>query len=286
MILVGDETHTTRSLVRDGRAGSAWDDILVVVRAPTRVVVEGDAIAWLAARESLGGASVVTSLPDASETSMARDDWGRWYEDTVALLLAKVAPGAVAMFYQTDVRADGLWVDKAAPCLRASALTGVALAFHKVVCRAPPGTPRAGLAGFAHLLCFSRDVREDPKRPTPDVLPHAGRTTWTRGMGLDACLFACRWIAEHTPTRTIVDPFCGHGSVLAVANALGLDAVGVELGAKRARRARTLQVVLGPDGPAFSGGRRAPRGPRPSRPARRSGRCPRARWPRRRPTPR
>ena len=260
--------------------------ILAVVREPTRVGVEGDAIAWLSARESLGGASVVTSLPDASETSAAPADWVRWYEDAVALLLARVAPGAAAMFYQTDVRFDGVWVDKAAPCLRAAAHTGLALVFHKVVCRAPPGTPRAGLAGFAHLLCFSRDLREDPRRPTADVLPHAGGTTWTRGMGLDACLFACRWIAEHSRTRTIVDPFCGHGTVLAVANALGLDAVGVERGGKRARRARALQVVLGPDGPAFSAGRRAPRGLRPSRPARRSGRCRRARRPRRRRSPR
>jgi cobalt-zinc-cadmium efflux system outer membrane protein len=33
-----------------------------------------------------------------------------------------------------------------------------------------------------------------------------------------------------------VDPFCGHGTVLAVSNAMGLDSIGVELGGKRARR--------------------------------------------------
>lgn len=234
------------------------------MREPTRAVVEGDALDWLAARESLGGASVVTSLPDSSELSLDRRAWERWFEDAAALVLAKTAPAAVAIFYQTDVRDHGAWVDKAAPCLRAAARVHVPVVFHKVVCRAPPGTPRSALAGFSHLLCFSREVREDPRRPTPDVLPSAGASTWTRGMGLEACLFACRWIAEHTRTRTIVDPFCGHGTVLAVANALGLDAVGVEKGAKRARRARSLRVVLGPGGPAFVAGEPAPppRGPR------------------------
>ncbi|MEI8255492.1 MAG: SAM-dependent methyltransferase, partial [Deltaproteobacteria bacterium] len=42
--------------------------------------------------------------------------------------------------------------------------------------------------------------------------------------------------------RTVLDPFCGIGSMLAVANAHGMDAVGVELSAKRAARARTLTL--------------------------------------------
>ena len=43
-----------------------------------------------------------------------------------------------------------------------------------------------------------------------------------------------------TPTRTVVDPFCGWGTVLAAANAVGLDAVGVDLSARMCRRARGL----------------------------------------------
>ncbi len=61
-------------------------------------------------------------------------------------------------------------------------------------------------------------------------------------MGVNACLAACRFVLEQTPTRTVVDPFCGRGSVLAAANALGLDAIGVELSPKRARQARNLTI--------------------------------------------
>ena len=63
-------------------------------------------------------------------------------------------------------------------------------------------------------------------------------------MGVEACRVACRFVRERTPTRTVVDPFCGRGTVLAVANALGLDAVGVEIARKRARQARALRTPL------------------------------------------
>jgi tRNA/tmRNA/rRNA uracil-C5-methylase (TrmA/RlmC/RlmD family) len=40
----------------------------------------------------------------------------------------------------------------------------------------------------------------------------------------------------------VVDPFCGVGTVLAVANTLGLGAIGVERNRKRAEEARALVV--------------------------------------------
>jgi tRNA G10 N-methylase Trm11 len=42
-----------------------------------------------------------------------------------------------------------------------------------------------------------------------------------------------------------LDPFCGVGTVLAVANALGLDALGVERSTKRCEQARQLTVAAG-----------------------------------------
>ena len=48
---------------------------------PQREVHHGDALAWLGARETLTGASVVTSLPDASELpALEFAAWQRWFD--------------------------------------------------------------------------------------------------------------------------------------------------------------------------------------------------------------
>lgn len=209
---------------------------------PQRTVYCEDALAWLEARPVLEGCSAIASLPDLSEfPSLTLAEWKAWFRRAAALVLTRVPDNGVALFYQTDVKQEGAWVDKGYLVQRAAEDSGCELLWHKVVCRRPPGTVTFGRPAYSHLLCFSRGVRTDLAKSTADVLPEAGEVTWTRGMGVEACLVACRFILEQTATRTVVDPFCGHGTVLAVANALGLDAVGVELSRKRARKARNLR---------------------------------------------
>ena len=207
---------------------------------PMRTVHHGEALAWLAAHGVLEGCSVITSLPDVSEVQLPLPEWKRWFREAAARVMASTPPDGVALFFQTDIKVDGAWVDKGYLVSRAAEDAGMETLFHRVVCRAPPGAVTHGRPGWSHLLAFSRGVRLDLSRSLPDVLPDAGATTWTRGMGRRACELACRFVLTHTATRTVVDPFCGHGTVLAVANNMGLTAVGVELSPKRVRKARNL----------------------------------------------
>jgi hypothetical protein len=187
----------------------------------------------------------VTSLPDYSEfPGFSLQEWKTWFVEAAALVLRACPDEGVVIFYQTDLKHDGQWVDKGYLCQKAAEQSGHALLWHKVVCKAPAGQASFGRPGFSHLLCFSKGVRAAVAHSTADVLLSAGEVTWTRGMGVEACLQACRFILKETFTRTVVDPFCGHGTVLAVANALGLHAIGVDLGEKRARKARGLQFDL------------------------------------------
>jgi hypothetical protein len=83
------------------------------------------------------------------------------------------------------------------------------------------------------------------------VLPEPGAMAWSRAMGTAACQLACRYLRDETSTRTVFDPFCGRGSVLAVASSLGFDVIGVDLSAKRCRATRAMLANLAHPGDSF-----------------------------------
>lgn len=206
---------------------------------PARTVHRGDGVAFLSERLPADHA-IITSLPDTSELpELGFDGWRRWFIDTVALACRAVADDGLAIFYQTDVKRDGRWVDKGHLVMCGVDAAGSHALWHKVVCRVAPGTTTFGRPAYAHMICASRERRLAPGNSTPDVLPELGEMSWSRAMGRAACDAAVRFAASQGAT-TIVDPFCGMGSVLAAANAHGLDAIGVELSRRRAARARQL----------------------------------------------
>ena len=208
--------------------------------SPGREVHCGDALAWLAGRSPIPAASFVTSLPDVCEVPMTFPAWRAWFIDAAAAVLRATPPEGVAIFYQTDIKHDGAWIDKSYLVQLAGERCGRVLAWHKIACRKPPGTLMFGRPGYTHVLCLAHAPRREPDG-LPDVFA-AGTMTWTRAMGVDACRLACTYIQRHTTTRTVVDPFCGRGTVLAAANAAGLAAIGVDLSAKRCRAAERLTL--------------------------------------------
>lgn len=212
--------------------------------APTRTVIHGDGIAFLAGARLPADHAVVTSLPDHSELpGMMIDAWRRWFVDTVALACRAVADDAVAVFFQTDVKHDGRWIDKGHLVHRGGDDAGSHLLWHKIACRTAPGITTFGRPAYAHVLAFSRELRLPPGKSSPDVLPALGEMPWSRAMGADVCRAVARFLVDHTAARVVVDPFCGVGTMLAAANAAGLSAIGVELSRRRAARARTLVLA-------------------------------------------
>jgi hypothetical protein len=227
--------------------------------SPSREVIHCDALAWLAEHPAAVGSSVVTSLPDLSEVpTLGVDGWRAWFSASARRIVQWLPPEGVAIFFQSDVRRGGVWIDKGYLVQRAVEDEDAQLLWHKIVCRKPPGTITHGRASYSHLLCFSRPRAEPPKRPGPDVLADAGFMPWSRAMGTDACRLACRFLKEETSTRLVVDPFCGHGTVLAVANAMGFDALGIDLSVRQCRAARRLTLE-----PAVAGSQPVRKAPPP-----------------------
>lgn len=213
---------------------------------PARRVIHGEALAYLAAYPAPAATSVITSLPDVSETPhLDLAGWRAWFVEAVCRVIAWVpADDGVAIFYQSDIRKEGVVIDKGYLVMQGAEAEGASIVWHKIVCRKPPGTLAFGRPTYSHMICVERRACPRPsiKSPGPDVIADAGFMSWSRAMGVNACRVAVRFLQQETPTRLVVDPFCGQGTVLAVANAMGMDALGVDLGAKRCQIARTLVV--------------------------------------------
>ena len=214
---------------------------------PRREIVVADTVQWL--QDTMPGLdrrgwSVVSSIPDISETGQSEAVWQSFFVDMAAGLMRCCDDGGLLALFQTDVRRDGLWVDKSAMITRGVVEGGGVLLMRKIVCRRPPGTTSSKRAAYTHLLVYGRGPL-DTAFPdvVPDVIPDGGPVTWTRGVGLFAARAAVDVIVRHARgTRVIVDPFCGEGMIPAVANERGFDAIGIERHRKRAEAARRLQT--------------------------------------------
>lgn len=195
------------------------------------------------AQASLSHSSWVSSLPDVSEfPSYSLTQWKNWFIEVASLIISKTPDDGVTIFYQSDIKHEGLWVDKAYLCQKASENLGHELLWHKVACRITPGLVSFGRPAYSHILCFSKSRTLDPGKSTPDVLSDLGEKTWPRGMGLNASLMIAKFIKEEIGSDLVVNPFCGEGSMLAAANAYDLAAIGIERSPKRAQKAQELAL--------------------------------------------
>ena len=203
-----------------------------------REVHEGCALEWLRGNPLGEGAAIVTSLPNFDEfTHRDVGRWREWFVDAAELVLQSTPDTSACVFFQTDVKHEGAWIDKAFLLQLAAERAGVAMIWHKIALRAPVGTATNLRPGYAHLLCFSRTLRHDAGNATADVLERIGDQDWPRAMGRDVADAAVRWLQAHAGAHTIVAPFCGTGTALDAANHHDLTAIGIERNPGRAHRA-------------------------------------------------
>ena len=149
----------------------------------SRQVLCTDAVGWLQNYTDPGGVSFLGSLPDISEfPGLSLLQWKEWFQGTAELILEKTSPEGVSIFFQSDIKHEGLWVDKAYLIQKSAEKMGHHLLWHKIFCRAPAGTVMFGRPSYSHMICFSKTVIPDISKSTADVIPDLGDKTWIRGI--------------------------------------------------------------------------------------------------------
>jgi hypothetical protein len=203
----------------------------------SKEIICADAVAWMAGTPLRG--SVVTSLPDPEEVGLTPDLWRDWFANAAGLAMSLAKPEAPAIFYQTDRKADGQTHSKAGLLLAAAADRGLRLLWHKIVLRRRAGAADIHRPGYTHLMAFS--AKGKPGSASPDVMER-GEMIYPNAMGLLPARFAVAFAGASD--RLILDPFCGRGTIPAVAEALGFDAVGVDIDPAQCEKASRLRLAL------------------------------------------
>ncbi|MCX6933952.1 MAG: SAM-dependent methyltransferase, partial [Verrucomicrobia bacterium] len=145
-----------------------------------------DAIPWLRERGRIDGACAVTSLPDVSEVGVTLEVWRAWFLGAVRLVVNAVPDESAALFFQSDIKRDGEWIDKGAMVIGAAQDAGARVLFHKIVLRRPAGMLTTGRPGFTHFIAVSRALKCPEVLTIPDVIADAGEQKWVRAMGVRA----------------------------------------------------------------------------------------------------
>lgn len=204
-----------------------------------------DVFEWLNQNPLTDGTSVVASMPDFSEFSNTTlDEYKNIFTDMAEKVLIATPSNDVTIFYQSDIKVDGRWLDKAFLIQKAAEKLAHAQLWHKVICRVPPGMTTFGRPSYTHILAFSKNFTLDPKDSSADVLPQMGEKLWERGMGVKGAMMMAKFIKEKVGSHTLVNPFCGMGSLLAVGNAYGLNVVGIERSPKRLKSAELVKFSI------------------------------------------
>lgn len=201
----------------------------------SKVIHEADALEWLPAHHKLG--SIVTSLPDADEVGLSVLEWREWFKKAARHCMLAASLDCPVIFYQTDRKAEGEWHSKAGILLEAANEVGNSLLWHKIVLRREPGKVDLYRPGFSHFMAFG--MKCGPGKTTPDIM-RVGRTLYPNGMGLGAAIQGVKFAKQHS--NKLCDPFCGRGTVPAVADAYGMKAVGVDIDPAQVAASRQLIV--------------------------------------------
>lgn len=199
-------------------------------------IVCADALEWLPTAP--GGAAVVTSPPDAEEIGLPVDQWEPWFRRALA---ACFAAGSPVVLYVTDRLADGRRASKAGLALDEARKAGRSLIWHKVALRRGVGKVDLRRPGFSHMLAFG-GFDEKAGEVTPDVVER-GAMLYPNATGLIAARLMAEFALRHA--GTVVDPFCGQGTIPAVVSALGGNAIGVDIDPDQCAKARALKLRLG-----------------------------------------
>jgi len=204
---------------------------------PKRKVFCQDALQWLAKNKDQE--CIITSIPEMDEVDLGVKEYEEFFRNAARLCFESLTDDGYAIFLQTDRKHHG-WIDKGYWITDEARALGFHTVWKKIALTRDVGKADLFRPTYSNMLCFTKKGKVG--KTMPDVVL-AGEKTYTHAFGLEAVVLCVTYVKEQG-IKTVVDPFSGSGTTLAVANALGLDATGVEISKKYCEMSRKLKLEV------------------------------------------
>lgn len=194
-------------------------------------IICADSTEWMKQLKNNSLDVIVTGIADQSELDITMDAYKHWVRDTLSSFFQKVSPKGYIVLVFTDRRHDGQLFSKAQVAFEVAKQAQFKTLWHKII----PVTEIGKVInlgrhiGFSHLLCFSQNGR--PGYASPDILT-PGPRAWKNGFTQVTIEFIVNYLLQVMPDKVLVDPFCGHGDLLAYAKSKGIRVFGIDINQK------------------------------------------------------
>ncbi len=202
----------------------------------SREIILADSRKWLAQIGDESIPNILTGICDQNEIDLSMEQYLNFFEKIADLCFKKLSKNGYAIFIQTDRKYNKNWIDKSFLLTNSAVNNGLKLIWHKIVLLR--GVDRTDLhrPTYAHMMCYGHQ-HMTTGAATPDVLPVSKRL-YKNGTPIEAAVRACKFINRYTKDeKLIVDPFVGQGTVAAIANSLGMDAIGIDIDKQQCQKA-------------------------------------------------
>ena len=181
----------------------------------------------------------MTSIPEMDEVKLSFKEYVPFFRNAARLCLEAVKDKGYCIFLQTDRKYKG-WVDKSYLISDEAQKLGIRMIWHKIALRTEVGKADIFRPTYSHMLCYSKDGLIGI--PVTDVVQR-GEVTYANGFGIDAVALVIQFLKKHN-IKTVTDPFVGSGTVVAVANAMGLNGIGLDIDKKQCIKAKALEITI------------------------------------------
>lgn len=179
--------------------------------------------------------SLVTSLPDSAELNLDMYEWRIWFSKAVKVCLAFVSDDLPVIFYQTDRRINKYLESKCGLILSIAKANEFNVIWHKIALKQKPNTLNFFRPTYTHVICLSK--KPIATYPTPDVFDD-GKVLYKNGIGINSAKLCVEFCKKYS--KNIIDPFCGQGTVNAVADFYGMDSIGIDIDKEQSKKARNF----------------------------------------------